>query len=203
MPVTIPLADPIVATAVGMLLHVPPPLISASSIVDPTHTVEKPLMGDGSGLTVTVFERLQFVNGFVAVTVTTPGVIPVTIPLVEPTVAMPVELLLHVTPADEASVIVEPTHTADGPLIVAGKALTVTTAVVEQPLPIEYVIVARPAAIPATMPVEEPTVAVPGALLVQLPPGVRSLNVVVNPMHTCSVPVMGAGAPVTQKGAVT
>jgi hypothetical protein len=132
-----PLVEPAVATGGALLIHVPPPLTSASSIVAPTHTVEKPPMAAGKGLTVTVLVRMQVVKGFVAVIVTTPGMIPVTIPLVDPTVAMAVELLLQVTPAEELSVIVDPGHTADGPLMAAGSALTVTTAVVTQPLPME------------------------------------------------------------------
>jgi hypothetical protein len=171
-------------------------------MVDPAQTVERPLIPAGSGFTVTVFVRLQPVSGLVAVIVTMPVAIPVTTPVDEPTVAMAVELLLHVTPADEVSVTVDPWHTAEGPPMAVGRLLTVTTAVVEQPEPIEYVIVARPAAMPLTIPVEDPMVAVPVAPLVQLPPGVRSLRAVVDPTHTFSVPVIGAGAPVTQNGAV-
>src|SRR5579872_4600041 len=128
MPVTMPLAVPIVAMVAGRLLQVPPPLMSASSTVAPAHTVGKPLMADGSGLTVTVLVRMQLVSGLVAVMVTTPGVIPVTMPLVDPMVAMPGELLLQVTPEEEDRVMAEPTHTVDGPLMADGNGLTVTTA---------------------------------------------------------------------------
>jgi hypothetical protein len=62
--------------------------------------------------------------------------------------------------------------------------------------------VASPAAMPLTTPDEEPTVAVPGALLVHTPPGVASLSAVVSPMHTCKTPVIGKGEPVTQNGVV-
>ena len=47
------------------------------------------------------------------------------------------------------------------------------------------------------MPVAEPIVAIPGLPLVQNPPGVASLNVVVKPTQTDKVPVIGAGNGVT------
>ena len=49
-----------------------------------------------------------------------------------------------------------------------------------------------PAAMPVTMPVAVPTDAKPPVVLVQLPPVVMSLNVVVAPMQTDGVPVMGS-----------
>ncbi len=53
----------------------------------------------------------------------------------EPTVAVPVALLLQVPPVGElAKVIVEPTHTAVGPVITAGNALTLKIAVVLHPI---------------------------------------------------------------------
>jgi len=52
-PVTIPDDDPIVATEVVPLLHVPPPP-SLSVIVAPTQTAPGPVMEPGSGLMVTV-----------------------------------------------------------------------------------------------------------------------------------------------------
>ena len=50
-----------------------------------------------------------------------------------------------------------------------------------------------PAATPLTTPVTEPTVAVPGALLVHEPVPVASLNVVLRPTHTDAVPVIATG----------
>ena len=47
--------------------------------------------------------------------------------------------------------------------------------------------------VPVTTPVPKPTLAVPDALLVQLPGVVASLNVVVRPEHTVRVPVIAAG----------
>ena len=64
-----------------------------------------------------------------------PTVEPVTIPVDEPIVALPL-LLLH-TPAAgvEFNVVVSPTHTFIVPAIKEGSAFTVTTAVLTQPVP--------------------------------------------------------------------
>ena len=50
-----------------------------------------------------------------------------------------------------------------------------------------------PADTPVTTPVVEPTVANPVLLLLQVPPPVISLNIVVEPVQTLAVPVMAAG----------
>ena len=80
-------------------------------------------------------------------------------------------------------------------MIVAGNGFTVTTAVVIQPVDTNlYVIIAVPdAPVPSTTPVVDPTLAVPGALLLHVPTVVISLNVVDSPEHTDIVPVMFAG----------
>ena len=55
-----------------------------------------------------------------------PAVTPVTTPVVEFTVAMPVEALLHVPPAvASVSVMVWYWQTTDGPVIATGKEFTV------------------------------------------------------------------------------
>lgn len=67
-----------------------------------------------------------------------PAVPPVTTPVVEFTVAMPVELLLQVPPAvASVSVIVAPTHTAVGPLMAVGAGVIVMVFVARQPVPSE------------------------------------------------------------------
>ena len=50
-PVTIPVDMPIVATAGLLLDHIPPVVASVCTTVDPTHTVDDPLMEAGAGLT--------------------------------------------------------------------------------------------------------------------------------------------------------
>ena len=62
--------------------------------------------------------------------VAVPAPVPVTTPVVEFIVAMPVALLLQVPPAvASVSVIVWPWHTTVGPAIATGKELTVITCV--------------------------------------------------------------------------
>jgi hypothetical protein len=60
---------------------------------------------------------------------------PVTMPVVAPTEAIPVLLLLHVPPeAALLSVVVDPEQTLSVPSMDVGKVLTVTTAVAIQPV---------------------------------------------------------------------
>ena len=53
-PVTNPVLVPIVATAVRLLLHVPPGVPSLKVVVSPAHIVVLPDIAAGKGLTVTV-----------------------------------------------------------------------------------------------------------------------------------------------------
>jgi hypothetical protein len=65
-----------------------------------------------------------------------PEVTPFTTPLVEPTVATEVLLLVQLPPnVASLKVRVELTHTAEPPVIPAGIELTVAVAVVAQPVP--------------------------------------------------------------------
>ena len=57
-PVTIPLAEPTVATTVLLLAHVPPPP-SLKVIAAPTQTVAGPEIAEGSGFTVTTVVVVQ------------------------------------------------------------------------------------------------------------------------------------------------
>jgi hypothetical protein len=50
-PVTIPLADPIVAFAV-LLLHVPPAVASLNVVAEPIQTVPDPVIAEGFGGTL-------------------------------------------------------------------------------------------------------------------------------------------------------
>ena len=60
---------------------------------------------------------------------------PVTIPVVDPTVAIPVAPLVHVPPRGVSlNVVVKPAHTVSVPEIAPGKELTVTIAVAIQPV---------------------------------------------------------------------
>ncbi len=68
------------------------------------------------------------------VIVALPADMPVTTPVVEPIVAVPVLLLLHVPPAVTfAKVTVDPVFTVAVPVIAAGEAFTETASVFAQP----------------------------------------------------------------------
>src|SRR5258708_7354492 len=113
---------------------------------------------------------------------------PATIPEPMLTSAWAVLLLVHVPPGvASVSVVADPTHTFVTPPIPAGTGLTVRPEAFVQP---------EQAFIPVTVPVPL-TKARDGSLLVQVPPGVASLNAVVAPGHTVSVPDMGSGEALT------
>ena len=114
---------------------------------------------------------------------TTPDETPVTVPDV-PTVAIPVDELLHVPPGDpSASATVAPTQTSTGPpgVIPTGDTFTVTGAPTAQE-PMVYEIDVVPAATPVTTPAT--TLAVPGAVLDHTPPPTDSVNANVLPSQT-------------------
>jgi hypothetical protein len=54
MPVVIPDIEPMLATAVLLLLQLPPALASDNAVAWPMHTPVAPVITDGSGLTVTI-----------------------------------------------------------------------------------------------------------------------------------------------------
>lgn len=110
--------------------------------------------------------------------------------------------LLHVPPGvalDNNDVV--PWQMLIEPVMDAGIGCTVNTDVVKHVLGKVYVITVVPGAgvadTPVTRPVPKPTVAIAGMLLVHVPLATGWLNVVVNPSHTLSVPVIATGAGVT------
>jgi hypothetical protein len=52
-PVTTPDDDAADAISVALLLHVPPPGVSLNIRVEPTHTLNRPMIVPGNGFTVT------------------------------------------------------------------------------------------------------------------------------------------------------
>jgi len=131
-PVTIPEAEPTVAIETSAVLQVPPPT-SVNVVVDPTQIPVAPVIGVGNGFTVTNFVTKHPVL-MVYEMVTVPPAAPETTPVVDPTVAMPPLLLLHVPPPPSVNVMVDPWHTTDGPEIDDGSGSTVTGVVVMQPV---------------------------------------------------------------------
>ncbi len=123
-----------------------------------------------------------------------PCVLPDTMPVLVPTEATVLSLLLHVPPADVlANVVVAPTQTVGVPVTGAGIGYTVTTAVAIQPVAIVNVILDVPAAMPVTTPEDELTVAVATSLLLQVPAPEALDRAVVVDWHTDRLPVMGDG----------
>ena len=115
------------------LLHAPPVVPSASVVVPATHTVSVPVIvagAPGTVFTVTTCVAATVPHEFVTVydIVAVPGDAPHT--TLPPTVATPVDELLHVPPvAASPRVVDEPTHTVAVPTIVpaTGSGLTVTS----------------------------------------------------------------------------
>ncbi len=106
----------------------PPATELARVVVSPAQTDAVPVMAAGNALTVTAVVLKQVLLPVIVI-VAAPAATPVTMPVAEPTVAIPIALLVHV-PALLVSVVVEPAHTDAVPLIVVGKAFTVSALVV-------------------------------------------------------------------------
>jgi len=130
-----------------------------------------------------------------------PAVTPVNDPL-ELIVATDVLLEFHEPPDGvPVSGVDDPAHNEVRPPM-GDSAFTVTGAVVAQLPGRVYVMVTVPPATPATIPEEEPTVAVPVPPLVQVPPLTPSESAVVCPTHTCVVPEIGDGTAFTVNDAI-
>jgi hypothetical protein len=93
-------------------------------------------MVNGKGLMVNVAWVVQPVEPAVNVIVAIPPAAPVTSPDADPTLAIPVLLLLH-RPLPSVNVVVDPAHNTVIPLIAGGNGFTVTIVLVKHPAPIE------------------------------------------------------------------
>jgi hypothetical protein len=191
-PVTTP--PETVALPMSELLHDPEPA-AVNVTVDPSHTLVGPVIAGAAALTATVLMLRQPVpNAYVMFV--EPTDTPPTIPVVLPTDAIALLALLQVPPLTLLlSVIVVPIHTLIEPvlLVLAGNAaLTVTTAVLEQPDAFVYDIVALPAEYPLTTP-PVLTGAILTSLLLHVGPAGLEPSVVVLPTHNVRLPVIGVG----------
>ena len=136
-PVTMPVAEPTVATAVLLLTHAPPEDTSDKVIVVPEQTTLGPVIADGSGFTVMTVVAMQPVARVYVDTqvLGIPTIAPVAIPEDEPMVAIAVLLLLHVPPVGASlNVIVDPEQTLLGPEIFPGNGFTVIVVAAIQPV---------------------------------------------------------------------
>jgi hypothetical protein len=117
----------IVAIVDGELLQTPA-LTSVTVAVPPTHIAigVAGSIGAGFALTPIVVVAVQEPTAYVIGAPPTP--MPVTTPLLDPTVATGVKPLVHVPPGTEPlSIMVVPKHTVEGPVIGPTEAVTVTT----------------------------------------------------------------------------
>lgn len=193
--VTVPADTPVttpalvtVALLVLLLVHVPPE-VGDKVVVSPTQIVVLPVMLTvGTAYTVKLIVLVHPVLVLVNVSVTVPGLIPVTTPEFV-TVAILVLLLLHVPLDVGVTVAVEPSHTLVAPPR-TGKASTVTLPVVAEHPVVEFVNVnvTVPDAIPVTIP-PLVTVAMLVLLLAQVPP-VAGERVVFSPTQIEEPPVI-------------
>ena len=127
------------------------------------------------------------------VTVATPKPTPVTTPPDDVTVNVPVALLLQVPPAgDPVRLVCAFSQTVSVPLMLVGRAPTVTVLVAKQPFADVYVMLVVPPLMPATTPVPF-IVPMAVALLIHVPPAVASSRSVVCPTQTNALPVIAAG----------
>ena len=133
--VTTPDEEPMLATLVLPLTHVPPVVASASVVVALAQTVVVPVMIAGNGL-MEITAVVKQPPGRVYVRFAVPAVPPVMIPVLLPTVAVPVPaLVLHVPPPTElVAVTVAALQTSSVPPIAYGVALTVTAETPVQPV---------------------------------------------------------------------
>jgi hypothetical protein len=127
------------ATEVVLLLQVPPIDVSVSVVEDPVQTASVPPIGLGWAFTVTVVAEEQPVDVCVNVMDAVPTLLPVTIPVDDPTSAIVVFDEDHV-PVTFVSVVVLPMQIVIVPPDAAGNALTVIVAVTDAvPQPLETV----------------------------------------------------------------
>ena len=112
-------------------------------------------------------------------------------------------VLPHTPPGvPSVSGIVDAAQTCVGPAMAAGSGFTVTVLDRVQPVgDIEHVIVATPGTKPATMPLDVPTVAIPGALLFQVTPA-DDVSGIVEPTQTVDGPPITVGSGLTVTGVV-
>jgi hypothetical protein len=127
-----------VAIPVDPEVHVPPAVVLAKVVEEPTQTVVAPEMAGGKGFTVTTLVAAILPHPLVTVydIVDVPAATPVTTPPL-PIVAIPVVTELHTPPpAALLNVVVEPRHTLAVPAMLPalGIEFTVTIAVALPPV---------------------------------------------------------------------
>ena len=120
--------------AILLLLHDPPVVSLLKVVVAPSHTKAMPVMAAGSAFMVSM-AVLKQPAGREKVMVLVPAERPVMIPVMEPTAATDVLLLLQEALPDNGSesMAVAPLHMPDAPRIALGCRFTVATVIVLHP----------------------------------------------------------------------
>ena len=191
-PEMMPVMEPIVATDVLLLLHVPEPGASDKIALAPLQMCVIPRIAPGCRFTVAMVVVLQPV-GNVYVILVVPATSPERIPEV-PIVATLRLLLLHVPPEVALlSAVTAPAHTLPVPEIGAGATFTVSIAVLKQPAASWYVTIVVPEDRPEIMPVMEPIVATDVLALLHVPEPGASDNIALDPAQIGAVPSMAPG----------
>lgn len=178
-----PVAEPIEARIVLLLLHEPPVGIQLNAVVVPGQTLKIPAILLGVGLTVIHLVVVQPSDPVNAINVV-PGVMPVTNPVGVTEALVPLITLKVVGPEGSVQGVVLPTHTVGSPTIGAGKEYTVNNAVVVHPcIEVNVTVAELPPKIPVTIPVDDPMMAtVVGAMLHV--PASGSVRTIDEPWHT-------------------
>lgn len=131
-PVTMPVSAPTDAIVTGVLVHRPPEVELDNEIDAPTQTLVGPEIADGNGFTVIILVT-KHPPPMLYVTTPVPTDMPVTTPVVDPTLIFPDDVC-QVPPATEfESVVLVPTHTVESPVIAPGVGVTVTVFTSIQP----------------------------------------------------------------------
>jgi hypothetical protein len=133
--VTMPLDEPIFATLVLPLTHVPPLVTQLNVVVPLAHIVVVPVIKDGNGFTVTIAVTKQ-PPVVVYVIFAVPVLMPVYTPVPLTILTLPVPALAVHDPPGVAlvAVAVSPPHTDSVPPMAAGKAFTVTVVTALHPV---------------------------------------------------------------------
>jgi len=127
-PVTIPVL-PTVAIEVVEDVHIPPDGEEDNDEPEPTHAIVEPVIAEGEAMMVTVVTT-GVPQPFAYVIAAVPTETPVTIPEIDPTVAILVLLLVHdPTPPVFVSVLVLPLQIVVVPLVVPGREFTTNIAI--------------------------------------------------------------------------
>ena len=189
-----PVAVPTVTTPVLLLLHVPAVTASLKADVIPPQSTATPVIADGDMFMVIIFETVQPSVGVYCI-IAVPVELPATSnPVPAPILATVAGKTRHVPPVvASANVVVVPPQRTLSPVTGDVAGYTVIPFVAGQ-TPTRYCMVTGPEELlVVTTPVLLPIMAMAVLLLLQCPPVVASVMVVVAPAHSAAAPAIATG----------